>query len=920
MSKEHLERERQKEFIAKMVANGYQLFEPKNYEDIKVNFKKQLENINNIKLTEAEFVRFYQKINQGSVFERSNKLLREEDIILDNGDVKVLELMNKEKWCANNFQIAKEVKTEDGSAIFDSIIFINGLPLVIMEFKQSRVGLKQGIEQIIGYQQHGKFHDLFLYCQIFVVSSFASTRYFANNNKINRDFIFKWTDENNEDISALIDGNKTFYDTFLSRCFVAEMIVRYMVQKESDKINIILRPYQVYATKKILEKVKANNGGGFIFHTTGSGKTITSFKTCRLLSQNKDIDKVIFLVDRKDLDTQTKNSYKEFEEGSYEGANNSYQLKKALFNNSNQIIVATVQKLTRVINDLTAEEQVILQQKRTVLIIDECHRSQSDTTVNTLRKVFIKNQNAQYFGFTGTPICKENAKSGITNYKTTKSVFDKELHRYSITNAVADENVLQFNISQPQNIEELDQDHLNQDRIAAISKYIIDSYNNYNDNRQFNAILATTSKEQLQIYYQELKKYNDSVALDQQIKFSCIFSTNADDADEYVGNIENKQFINTVINDYNQMFNSNLQANDIDGFKNKIYENVRKKELDLIIVVNMLLTGFDSPLTKTLYVDKPLRYHGLLQAYSRVNRLSPNKRFGNVVTFIEQKTDRDQALKLFSAGGTYTDFEIKPYSELIENFNYQLAVTTSFCQDGDELRSQLRNGDVRQIENSLKAIKELQKQYSFLKINPDFNEEDMNISKKELNDLKDVYREVYRAFNGKIDNPEQSEIDTPEVEQLLFDFEINAFDEDQINLKYLLDLTQKAADEKDYKKAITIIEHSDLSGELRGGMIKSVDAYQENQSQQIVEYLYQIMRQQQLDKYEEYAKANGIEDTEMFYQVVDKQEKDNLSRSQANEYDKAKKVTGLGAKRKFRRQTYEYVEDVMKRYDLKEKM
>lgn len=915
MTIEHRERFRQQQFIDKMVNNGYELFEPTSYNEIVSNFKTKLEIINDIKLTANEFKQVYDKINQGTVFERSTRLLREIDINLDNGNTKVLKLIKKERWCENEFQIAQEVNTEDKSARFDSIIFINGLPLVIMEFKQSIVGIQRGIDQIINYQKKNKFHDLFLYCQIFVVSSFSTTRYFANNNKINKEFIFKWTDDQNYEISNLIDGDRTIYETLLSRCFIAEMIVRYMIQKESDSVNVILRPYQVYATKRILEKVKNNDGGGYIFHTTGSGKTITSFKTCRLLSQDKNIDKVIFLVDRKDLDAQTKSSYQSFEEGSYEGADNSKQLKKLLFNNDNRIIVGTVQKMTNIINKMDEREKQQLRSKRAVIVIDECHRSQSDKTINALREVFEVNNNAQYFGFTGTPIYDENAKDGVTNYKTTKSVFGEELHRYSITNAVEDKNVLQFNISQPTNVAEIESDYLNVERINKFSQYLIDNYDNYNDNRNFNAILATASKEQLKLYYNGIKEYNNSIEESKRIKFTCIFSTNKDDSEEYVDNNTDDEFVKTVIADFNTQFDGNEQPNNIEGFKNKVYDYVRTKKLDLVIVVNMLLTGFDSPLTKTLFVDKPLRYHGLLQSYSRVNRLYPNKLFGNIVTFIDQKENRDQALSLFSAGGSYTDFEIKPYNQLVDEFNLQLALTRSMCKDGDELRTQLRDGNVDQLQASLTEIKELQRQYTFLKLNPKFADEDINITKKELNDLKDVYREVYETLKGRVDVDEDVE-----VVQLEFDFDISLFDEDFINLEYLLRLTQHAVDNNKPEQAVELVEKSDLSKEFRESTIEAIGKYDQDRNQEIIEYLRSILYEHRDIQVEEYSHQHEIENIELFKQLIDEQEKGNLSFSQAKEYNHIKQQSGLKAKRVFRNQTYEFVEDIIEKYDLDKRM
>lgn len=912
------ERKRQQEFIDKMVANGYELLKPSigqyvNYEDIKKNFKIKLEQTNNLKLSDSEFERIYAKFNQGTVFDRSWKLLREEDIVLDNGKTKTLKLLNKEKWCQNEFQIAQEVETKvagiDGKkARFDSVIFINGLPLIIMEFKQSAIGKDKGLNQIIDYQKDGKMHDLFLYCQIFIASSFATTRYFANNNKINKEFVFKWTDEQNNEISALIDGNKTIYDTLLSRCFLAEMIVRYMIRKESDKVNVILRPYQVYATKKILQKVEENSGSGYIFHTTGSGKTITSFKTCKLISENPKVDKVIFLVDRKDLDAQTKENYDEFEKGCYDKANNTKQFKNSLLSNSKNIKVGTIQKMTRIINSLSEAEQETLNNSRVVIIIDECHRSQSDDTVNALRRVF--NKNAQYFGFTGTPISEKNQKSGNTNYKTTKSVFDKELHRYSITDAIRDNNVLQFNISQPKEIVEQEINFMDENRIEVISKHIIDNFNNYTDNRVFNTIFATSSKEQLKLYYKALKKINATKSEVNKIKFTSIFSTNPDDNEEYVDVTKKEdEFIAEVINDYNESKNTNLDVKDIEGFKSRVYDDVRNKDVDLVLVVNMLLTGFDSPITKTLFVDKNLKYHGLLQAYSRVNRKYPQKFYGNVVTFINQKERRDEALELFSAGGTFTDFKIENYEKLVQAFNEHLSYTKGLCENGDDLRKQLKDGDLEKLENSLKAIKELQKKYNFIKIHPDFKEKDLGISRRELNDLKDVYKEVCRELGG---DKEEIADDTPAIQM---DFELGLFDEDIVSLEYLLKLTQNNLKLKTKVEVQLEVEGYDIPLEIRTGLAKAINEYDETTNKDIIEYLKEILEQDKYTQYYDYANKHEIKDIEKFIELVLEQERGNITASQASQYDEIKDLSFV-EKRNFRKKTFNFVENVAKTYNI----
>ncbi|WOO87195.1 HsdR family type I site-specific deoxyribonuclease [Mollicutes bacterium LVI A0039] len=908
---EHRERVRQQQFIDKMVANGYELFEPKSYEDIVTNFRIKLGQINGIEFTDNEFEQILNLYDQGTVFDRSFRLLRKNDIRLDNGEPYAIKLMESTKWCENYFQIAQEVVTnENGSdgkkARFDSVIFINGLPLVIMEFKQSIVGKNKGIEQIIDYQKSGKMHGLFLYCQLFVASSFSTTRYFANNNQISKEFIFPWTDENNQEISSLIDGDKCVYNTLLSRCFIAEMIVRYMIRKENDKVNVVLRPYQVYAVKNILRKVKENSGNGYIFHTTGSGKTITSFKTCKLLTESPEVDKVIFLVDRKDLDAQTKSEYDEFENGCYDDAKNAKQLRKNLLSNSNKIIVGTVQKMIDVIKGLNDEQKHQLLSKRVVIIIDECHRSQSDVTTNLLRSVF--ENNAQYFGFTGTPIFDDNARVDNLIYKTTKSIFDEELHRYSITDAVRDKNVLQFNISQPKIIENVNQ--LDVNRIHSISEHVLGNFDNYTDNRMFNTIFATQSKAQLKLYYAALKELNETLPKHEQIKFTCIFSRNADDVEEYVEKNSEDKFVSEVIEDYNNMLNTNIATNDIEAFKDNVYNEVRNKTIDLVLVVNMLLTGFDSPITKTLFVDKNLRYHTLLQAYSRVNRLYEKKLFGNVVCFVDQKEDRDLALELFSSGGISTDFEIEPYEELVTKFNNYLVYTHSLCKDGEQLREQLKEGNLTVLKESMEAIKKLQKQFSFIKVHPQFNSEDINITLREMNDLKDVYREVHAALTDPTNETNDEDA------QLVMDFEIGEFIEDHVNLEYLLNLTQDKLYDQPKEQIKEQVRGYDIPLEVRESLLDAIDNYDQSQNKEIIVYLREALERNKQLKYDEYIAKYKVDNPSLFKELAYEQEIGNISHAQASVYIETKNNLSFIEKRRFKKSSFNFVQRISETYNI----
>ncbi len=916
---DYLERERQQEFINKMVGNGYELFEPTDEQSLYANFKKQLEDINEKELTDKEFEIICAQLGPANPYNRRQVLFNGIDIDRTDGTRTVIKFINKEKWCQNNFQIAQEVvNTKKGKgglkSRFDAVIFINGLPLVIFEFKQPGVGCNAAVNQLIKYATMNHLSGLFGFTQLLIGSSFTETKYFANNLKPSEKFTFNWTDESNNIIGHLYEGENPLVDNLLGRCFIAEMIVRFMIQDKQN--NVVLRPYQVHAIKKILRKVDDNDGGGYIFHTTGSGKTITSFTTCSLLTNYKNVDKVLFLVDRKDLDAQTKENYDSFAKDSYDKADNSRELKKALFSNNSKIVVGTVQKMTNVINRLlTDEERAELLDRRFVVLIDECHRSQADANTSSLRRIFDPQKNAQFFGFTGTPIFDENAKEGAEIYRTTEHVFGKELHRYSITNAIRDENVLAFNVFYYQAAQLVNHEYnkdlfLNQERIDVITKWLGEKYSAHTNNRRFNSIFATNSQEHMRMYYYAIKAYNDSCEYeDSKIKFTCIFSVNENDED-FVN--QDNPFFREVLADFNEQFNMNID--DVEVFKKKVYEFTRDKKLDLVLVVNMMLTGFDSPVTNTLYVDKKMRYHTLLQSYSRVNRLSEEKNFGNIITFLDQSEDRDNALKLFSAGGSYTDFEILPYEELVEELNKTLASSVELYKEPNTIVETMEKGDRNLLTMQLGKVKFILKHHKYIKSHPDYDEQDLNISKRELGELKDKYRFVSEKM--KTNPPKDDDTEIPK--QLEFDFELELLDDTIINHKFLIELLETIKLKVDTEGVEAANEYVNEQGlqKHKKEILYEVSMRSKDNDENMVDIYAEVNQLQKEEKLKQYCFDKGIDDVMKFLDIAYEQEVGNLPFSENGRYLEAHKPDGFKARIDFKKETFDYVEDVINKYSI----
>jgi len=672
------------------------------------NFRAKFNALNKVELTDKEFTRLLEQLISSDVF-RTAKILRERtDFEREDGTPLNFILLDTKNWCKNTFEVVRQQhsKTEKSFHRYDVLILINGLPVVQIELKNLDVSPRQAMEQIVKYKhdpENGYTNTLLCFMQFFIVSNQSSTFYFANNDINHFNFgaeesflpTCRFANQHNDKINHLDD----FTEQFLSCSFLHETLCRYMAFVETEQKLLMMRPYQVYAVKNILAAIEENRGNGFVWHTTGSGKTLTSFKTSTLLKENQNIHKCLFVVDRKDLDEQTRKEFNQFQPNCVEENTDTKTLVNRLISTSysDKVIVTTIQKLgialdsTKKQKDGTsyAEKLKALQNKRVVFIFDECHRSQFGENHKAIKEFFLK---AQMFGFTGTPIFKENsstawikhlAETGEEKSVTTAEVFINELHRYTITHAIEDKNVLPFRVeyygaSRGECVYGVEADIAQPPSMVtkpAIVKAILQNHNKSTVERQFNAILATNSINDAIEYYQLFKEQQKDA--ENPLNICCVFSPPAESADikqfqedltqeraDYeaspVERSIKKQALIEIINDYNEQYTSNKSIADFDDYykdvqlriKNQKYPNKdvpHKEKIDIIIVVDMLLTGFDSKYLNTLYVDKNLRYHGLIQAFSRTNRvLNGTKPFGNIIIFKDLQSRIDEAVRLFS--------------------------------------------------------------------------------------------------------------------------------------------------------------------------------------------------------------------------------------------------------------------------------
>ena len=742
----------EREFICDLQAQGYGYLQGLNNHDALVkNLRAQLQRLNNVVFSDAEWQRFLEEYldkPSDSLIEKTRKIHDDYiyDFVFDNGRIQNIYLLDKKNLANNTLQVINQFEqTGKYDNRYDVTILVNGLPLVHIELKKRGVAIREAFNQIHRYSKESfnKENSLFKYIQIFVISNGTDTRYFANTTKRDKnsyDFTMNWATAKN----TLIKDLKDFTKTFLEKTTLLNVLVNYCVFDVSDTL-LIMRPYQIAATERILWKIKSSylaknwsntDSGGYIWHTTGSGKTLTSFKAARLATKLDFIEKVFFVVDRKDLDYQTMKEYQRFSPDSVNGSESTAGLKCNIEKDDNKIIVTTIQKLN---NLMKSEDKLPIYDKQVVFIFDECHRSQFGEAQKNLTRKFKK---YYQFGFTGTPIFPENA----LGKDTTKSVFGNPLHSYIITDAIRDEKVLKFKVDyndvRPQfksietekNLEELTklekkQAFLQPKRIEQIAQYVLDNFkqktHRFNaGNNGFNAMFAVSSVDAAKVYYQTFKQLQSAVK--NPLKIATIFSFAANEEQDAIGDIVDesfeveamnssaKEFLKSAIDDYNGYFATNY---DVDGksFQNyyrDLAKRVKNKEVDLLIVVGMFLTGFDAPTLNTLFVDKNLRYHGLIQAYSRTNRIyNSTKSFGNIVTFRDLEQDTIDAITLFGKSNTRNVVLEKSYQEYMEGFTDAGVARRGYLDVIAELQERFPDPDVIQTEKDKKDFVKLFGEY-----------------------------------------------------------------------------------------------------------------------------------------------------------------------------------------------------------------
>jgi len=803
--------------ISQLVSLGHKSVTIKTEADLLSNLKSQLEKHNNTSFSDDEFNRIVIHLSKGNIFDKAHTLRNRESFFRDNGDKFYIEFINQDFWCQNEFQVTNQVtihgKRENR---YDVTLLINGFPLVQIELKKRGIEIAKAFDQIQQYQKTSYAHNnaLFNYVQIFVISNGVDTKYYANSPKQSFKFTSFWCKENNSKINQLTD----FANVFLEPCHIAKMITKYIVLHQSDKILMVLRPYQYYAVEAIIDRVKNSTKNGYIWHTTGSGKTLTSFKASQILTHNPKIKKVVFVVDRQDLDDQTVREFRAFDKDSIDGTDNTKMLVGQFVDNSRPLIVTTIQKLNAAIKKAHFRKQIEhLKEENIVFIFDECHRSQFGETHKRITQFFT---NHQLFGFTGTPIFEKNAISKKSIKQTTASLFDECLHRYVITDAIRDENVLKFSIEyynvfkSKEDIEEQKVEAINKqevyesdDYIEIVTNYIIANHNRKTHSREFTAMFCVSSVDILIKYYELFKAKKE--AGEHKLNMATIFSFNAIEPDKDANgmiqeeDVNNDQPINKhtrdkldeFILDYNKQFETKHSAKDGNTFlnyKKDISKRVKNRQIDVLLVVNMFLTGFDSKSLNTLYVDKNLNYHGLIQAYSRTNRiLNEKKSQGNILAFRNLKQNTDDAIALFSDKNAKETIIIAPYDEQIKLFNSAYKVLMSITPTVDSVDDLVTEEDELEFAKAFRNIMRLK---NVLSTFIEFTFDDVYMTEQSFAD----YSSKYQDLNDKIKSNQQKELVSILDE---IDFEIELLHRDEINVTYIMKLLAQLMDAKPKDKA-----------------------------------------------------------------------------------------------------------------------
>lgn len=866
-------------FIKQLQTQAYEYLSIKSEEDLIVNLRQQLEKLNNYQFTDNEWNQFFtsQLANPNqSVVEKTLTIQEDyiKNLVRDDASIKNIYLLKKDNIHDNNLQVINQYATEDGQHPnrYDVTILVNGLPLVHVELKRRGVAIKEAFNQINRYSRESFWANsgLFEYIQIFVISNGTHTKYYSNTTRAQHikdtnegsvktskrtsnsfEFTSWWADATNQIIPDLIDFTKTFF----AKHTILNILTKYCVFT-TDHLLLVMRPYQIAATERILNKIEISTNykklgtieaGGYIWHTTGSGKTLTSFKAAQLVSKLTNVEKVLFIVDRKDLDYQTMKEYDKFEKGAANSNTSTAILTKQLSDPNARIIITTIQKLDRFIGRNPNHH---IFNGHVVLIFDECHRSQFGNMHAAITKAF---KNYHLFGFTGTPIFAINASSGgRPDFKTTQQAFGDKLHTYTIVDAIADKNVLPFKVDyvatvrEAENIEDkkvndIDREAILSDskRISNIVTYIREHfdqktkrniYYKIKDRRLagFNSIFAVASIDMAKQYYAEFKKQLAGLPSDQQLKIATIYSfgVNDEDFDGMIDensedtsglDVSSREFLDQAISDYNQMFGTSYDTSS-DKFQNyykDVSERVKNREIDILIVVNMFLTGFDATTLNTLWVDKNLRLHGLLQAYSRTNRiLNSVKTFGNIVCFRNLEKATNESIALFGdkeASGivllkAYSDYyygykdedkEVRGYESLIKELQERFPVGQRIIGEQNQKDFVKLYGAILRLRNILTAFDE-------------FAGHEI-LSNRDVQDYHSAYLDIYNEFRLKDTDNNKENVNDDVV------FEMELLKQVDINIDYILDLIKKYHQDhiKNKELLIDINKAIDSSAELR---------------------------------------------------------------------------------------------------------
>ena len=919
------EKELEDGMIRDLESQGYERFYGKTSEELYKNLKIQIERLNKVAFTDKEWERFlveYLDCPNDGMIQKTRKIQENNiyDFIFDDGHLKNIKIIDKKNIHNNILQVCNQIKQKGKHKNrYDVTILVNGLPLVHIELKKRGVSLHEAFSQIdrYGKESFNAENSLYKFVQIFVISNGTYTRYFANTtaqNKNHYEFTCEWADAKNKVIRDL----KDFTATFFEKRTILEVLTKYCVF-DSNNTLLIMRPYQIAATERILWKIESSfqnrksgkiGAGGFIWHTTGSGKTLTSFKTAKLATELEYIDKVFFVVDRKDLDYQTMKEYQKFQPDSVNGSKDTKELKRSIEKQDNKIVVTTIQKLNEFVKKNPIHE---IYDKHCVIIYDECHRSQFGDAQKNIRKSF---KNYYQFGFTGTPIFPENALGS----DTTAGIFGAQLHSYVITDAIRDKKVLKFKVdyndirakfkaaeteTDDKKLKELEKRMLlHPERISKIVEYILKVYNTkthrneyYNIKQKrlngFNAIFAVQSVEAAKLYYEEFQKQQENLPEEKRLKVATIYSFAANEERNAIGDIpdENfepsamestaKEFLDKVISDYNDYFKTNFSTNgsEFQNYYKDLSKKVKDKKIDILIVVGMFLTGFDAPTLNTLFVDKNLRYHGLIQAFSRTNRiLNKVKTFGNIVCFRDLEKSTKNAIKTFGDENSVNVILEKSYNDYIKGFKDE--ETGKSVKGYIDLCNEIVKKFPKPVEIEKNQDKkefaelfgELLKTENILKNFDEFENFEKIISDRQMQDMKSVYvdicEEIRNAGKDDQNNSNEQGIDFSDIE-----FQIDLLKTDEINLDYILELILEKTKEHDnietLKSEIRRIIRTSLGTRAKENLvinfINKTDLKKLKNNGEILDAFYKYAKEEKKEKIDELVKDENLkEDSRRF--------------------------------------------------------